>query len=78
MPTAYAILTIAKKDMIVKSTQNETPRGRNLWGFLFRFGKGGLFPRLIAVLFLSVQPFADKIKSIYDITDKKRAEMLSR
>jgi hypothetical protein len=26
----------------------KTPRGANSWGFLFRFGKGGLCPRLVA------------------------------
>ena len=29
-----------------KSTKN--PRGANSWVFLFRFGKGGLCPRLVA------------------------------
>jgi hypothetical protein len=30
------------------SGATKTPRGRNSWGFLFRFGKGGLCPRLVA------------------------------
>ena len=54
----YAIMPIGKvKSDFYKSAK--PPRVRTSWGFLFHFLQGGLSPRLIAFLIISIQPFAN-------------------
>ena len=45
---AYAIMPVGRMKWIVRKVKRKAPEIRPSGAFLFRFGKGGLFLRLIA------------------------------
>ena len=56
----YAIIVSKIRRKIHSEQQTKTPE-RQLWGFLFRFRRGGLSHRLCYRLFVAIQPFANEM-----------------